>query len=320
MMHFDVEEIENSPEFGAYLKTAAKHRADLFAQKRAGEKVTPKQNIWSQFKKKVLRSLTGGRCMYCEWPVEGGGDLHVEHYRPKGAVTETHIDRVDQERERLLNHSGYWWLSYEWQNLTLACAWCNTFHSDQKPTSVTEGASGARTKEIWKTHPGKGNEFPVNGERVCNPIEEPIDPGEMQESEMSYEAPRSWWTDLVHEDPLLLHPYKDNPLDHFELDKQVGVLKPKTDKARWTIKVCDLNRPKLVGARAKNAKQVSHTLESIDRGMELLAEDRSDQESTNQFVNDIHAQLREGLVPSRGKGFSFYVELYVRSCSKESAY
>ena len=64
------------------------------------------RRVWKALKDDVLRSLVNGRCMYCEWKVEGGGDLHVEHYRPKGKVTETGVEHLAKRRDALDGHRG----------------------------------------------------------------------------------------------------------------------------------------------------------------------------------------------------------------------
>jgi uncharacterized protein (TIGR02646 family) len=73
-----------------------------------------------------------GKCAYCESHVEHVSHAHVEHYRPKGGVSE------DQ------THPGYYWLGYTWTNLLLACPRCNG-------------------------RAGKGMQFPVRGQRAMCP-------------------------------------------------------------------------------------------------------------------------------------------------------
>jgi uncharacterized protein (TIGR02646 family) len=79
-----------------------------------------------------LRAMFHGKCAYCESQMGHVSRDHVEHYRPKGAVTED------------AGHPGYYWLGYSWDNLLLACARCNT-------------------------PPGKGMQFPIRGQRARRP-------------------------------------------------------------------------------------------------------------------------------------------------------
>ncbi|MEF9674035.1 hypothetical protein QNM99_25505 [Pseudomonas sp. PCH446] len=48
--------------------------------------------------------------------------MDVEHYRPKGAVSED------------ASHPGYWWVAMDWDNLLPSCIDCN-----RKRKQVTPG-------------------------------------------------------------------------------------------------------------------------------------------------------------------------------------
>ena len=65
----------------------------------------------------ALRNAQHGKCCYCENRSIASAPLHVEHYRPKGAV------RQDRKSRTLL--PGYYWLAYSWDNLHLCCQVCN---------------------------------------------------------------------------------------------------------------------------------------------------------------------------------------------------
>ena len=83
----------------------------------------------------ALSQLFHSKCAYCETRVGVTSKPDVEHYRPKGNITNEFGD-TDQ---------GYWWLAGEWDNLLLACQTCNR-----------------RFRES-----GKGNFFPIAGERAA---------------------------------------------------------------------------------------------------------------------------------------------------------
>jgi len=62
--------------------------------------------------KRVLKHIQNNKCCYCERPIRKYF-RDVEHYRPK---------------------STYYWLTYDWTNLLLACPICNRQHKrDQFP-------------------------------------------------------------------------------------------------------------------------------------------------------------------------------------------
>ena len=105
-----------------------------------------KQNIWKKYKL-FLNDLFHEKCAYCEGKYGAGFHLAVEHHRPKDKVT---IDRspaplkVKDKKGREIEHPGYYWLTYDCDNLALSCNKCN-------------GSSG------------KWNQFPISGKRACCP-------------------------------------------------------------------------------------------------------------------------------------------------------
>jgi len=82
-----------------------------------GKKIDYKWNdeLWSKLKIHLV-ILFHNKCAYCQKNI--GNDVRiceVEHYRPKGAVTEDPL------------HPGYWWLAYEPTNYLPVCKVCNGF-------------------------------------------------------------------------------------------------------------------------------------------------------------------------------------------------
>jgi uncharacterized protein (TIGR02646 family) len=59
-----------------------------------------------------LNLIYNGKCAFCE-QTPAGSPPQVEHFRPKGGVTG-------------VDHTGYYWLAYEWSNLLLSCGNCNS--------------------------------------------------------------------------------------------------------------------------------------------------------------------------------------------------
>jgi len=67
----------------------------------------------------ALEKVQSGKCCYCEVVIRKPHALsHVEHYRPKAYSQQS---RKDNKR-----FPGYYWLAYEWDNLLLACHFCNS--------------------------------------------------------------------------------------------------------------------------------------------------------------------------------------------------
>ena len=81
--------------------------------------------------KQELLQTQHGKCCYCESKFEATSPGAVEHFRPKGAVS--------QERGRPKEYPGYYWLAYDWNNLLVSCEQCNTAKGTLFPL-VDDGA------------------------------------------------------------------------------------------------------------------------------------------------------------------------------------
>lgn len=92
-------------------------------------------NNWSKLKEHLL-DVFHGKCGYCEARFTPTSFGDVEHYRPKGRVSEEP------------GHRGYYWLAYEPTNYLPACQLCN--------------------------EPAKRDHFPIAGTRARS-AEDPLD-------------------------------------------------------------------------------------------------------------------------------------------------
>jgi uncharacterized protein (TIGR02646 family) len=154
--------------------------------------------------KKELAKIYNNKCAFCENDSTAGAALQVEHYRPKAKVSENN------------DHSGYYWLGYEWSNLLYACSKCNR---------------------------AKSNAFPLNSEDNRSIV--PLLNGNLNLNHCY-----SYSSHLIAENPLLLNPEIDSPEEHL-IYLPSGKLKWKTEKGEITIKVCKLDRQPLLIARKK---------------------------------------------------------------------
>jgi uncharacterized protein (TIGR02646 family) len=116
--------IERPGEVPQILKTAGleatRRLEELYAQDpryRTGELVFVfRSEIYAHADvKAALLTAQHGKCCFCESQVGADGD--VEHYRPKGGVS----NGAGAQMQR----PGYFWLAYEWSNLLLCCGPCN---------------------------------------------------------------------------------------------------------------------------------------------------------------------------------------------------
>jgi uncharacterized protein (TIGR02646 family) len=153
--------------------------------------------------KAVLEQVFSGKCVYCESPIKANQPGDVEHYRPKGALTnEDGSPVIDPQGNP---HPGYWWLAYDWENLLLACKLCNSRGSEY----------------------GKGSIFPLENEatRAFGPME-------------------------VEGAPLLMHPCKKDPDQHFQFH-ETGFVAGVSPEGKACERILGLNREWLVTERQR---------------------------------------------------------------------
>lgn len=144
--------------------------------------------------RKVLERAQRGKCGYCDAKML---PLDIEHYRPKSASKQARTAKDEKP--------GYYWLSYEWQNLLLACVFCNQSRQD---------TAGEPT--------GKGTLFPL-----INPTK----------------RARSHHDSLAPEEPLLLHPYEDDPDEHIGYRQyRLHALTKKGEATIEVLKLCGKNQ------------------------------------------------------------------------------
>jgi hypothetical protein len=220
-------------------EVAAKEMLDKHAQ-HATFKV--KISLYKE-QRAIIFEAFHGKCAYCEAKVILDQTGDVEHFRPKGRITdeEDKVIEIDGGAGQMLPHPGYFWLAYDWPNLLPSCARCNRpFRYD----------NGRRV--------GKWNRFPVVGHHAVNPA------------------------GVVVEKPLLLNPMSENPSDHLEFDKTTGRIIGRTTEGGKCVDIFDLNREGLPearrdvydavlarGAEAKEARK-QHDASQLDKHLGFL--------------------------------------------------
>jgi uncharacterized protein (TIGR02646 family) len=142
---------------------------------------------------------------------------------------------------------GYYWLASTWENLLPSCTRCNSAEKLDHYDGVTRKS-------------GKGNWFPLKDEalRANTPGAE------------------------VHEEPLLLHPYHDEPERHLEFMEE-GVVRARknnraeiSEKGEATISILGLNRRGLAEARLDKRLVVDAHLAKIKEYERDMLRYRSD--------------------------------------------
>ena len=194
-------------------------------------------SIWGDLKRWLLDNVFHGKCAYCETFTEAGQWGDAEHYRPKGRVdycdppgTELRRAQTEDENGQPMDHPGYFWLAYHWENLFPACQKCN---------------SGE----------GKQNQFPAAQHHAFARRNAPNQPGSVAAGLTLY-YPEPTELDSV-EQPLLLNPYKDEPDLHLCFG-ECGIVSARKDQADHdsargdhSIAVYRLRRDGLLRERAR---------------------------------------------------------------------
>jgi uncharacterized protein (TIGR02646 family) len=161
-------------------------------------------SIYRDKTKSALKTLYKHKCAYCETDTTAGAPLQVEHFRPKAGIMGDST------------HYGYYWIAYEWSNLTLGCSICNR---------------------------KKGINFPIFGTRILEP-------------QLGADGlPTSDYLSLnsaimLNEQSVLLNPEIDKVEKHFYFLPN-GEIKGVGERGEKTIEILDLNRQRLVLGRRK---------------------------------------------------------------------
>jgi len=208
------------------------------------------RNIYADEKevKTALEKLFNDKCAYCEKSLLDT-DWDVEHYRPKGEVA------------KRMDHPGYYWLGYKWENLYPSCTNCNRMKRD---------------KPLWEDRRvlpamGKSTKFPLYVEST---------------RAMSHNE------DIKKEYTLLIDPCYDNPEWYlgYNLKGEILALDDNPFGAK-SIEVYNLKRRRLVKRRIKIVKSTIRVLrlmkilrnnnpvnrEALEEAKEILQELVSDE-------------------------------------------
>lgn len=196
--------------------------AELETQKnmrlaRLRKRIVYKPKLYKKMRQVIFDSFNG-KCAYCEakFILTETGD--VEHYRPKGSVTDENDRKVmiKVQGKPVRAHPGYYWLAYDWHNLLPSCSLCNR-PSRPRGTLLI----------------GKGMRFPV----LPNP-------------NLTYGHARNP-SDLDKELPVFIHPVLESPFKHLYFDPATGLLIDKTKRGKLCIDLLGLNREGLPPERKK---------------------------------------------------------------------
>jgi hypothetical protein len=208
----------DTQEWKAWKDRAEKAKEQMMKDYEAGKEIQIDGELYKKMKEILFRA-SFGKCVYCETmidDVDQPGD--VEHYRPKGKVTdEADNEVIIKHKGKEKPHPGYFWLAYDWKNLFLACRKCNSPYKDKE------------TGRIY----GKGTRFPVADKFWA-----------------------SGPSEIEREHPLFINPFFQNPEEHFEFVPETGELVAKTPEAEACLNLLNLNRPRLADLRKQTYEGV----------------------------------------------------------------
>ncbi|WP_303749737.1 HNH endonuclease family protein [Stenotrophomonas pigmentata] len=214
----------------AWRESAASARQELLdAADSAARKVILRKvassDIWRSFYELLPENLKK-KCWYCE-STDIRADTPVDHFRPKNKV------------ESVLDHSGYWWLAFEWTNYRCACTFCNS-------------------KRVFdETVGGKACKFPL-----VNPERRAFSPTDIQE--------------LDDEIPDFLDPFNpdDEKLLWFDRDGKPESKPEATEeevrKVSNSIEMFHLHETRIVRARNRIRINIESEVKKIREGREVI--------------------------------------------------
>ena len=82
------------------------------------EAVNARSRIWRELRD-TLEDCMHNKCWYCETK-NIRSDNPIDHFRPKNSVAECP------------DHTGYWWLAFDWKNYRFCCTYCNSRRINRK--------------------------------------------------------------------------------------------------------------------------------------------------------------------------------------------
>lgn len=181
----------------------------------------------------AINNLFNNKCAYCESSYTATSPTDIEHFRPKGRITDEPT------------HQGYWWLASTWNNLLPSCILCNR---EQHNDSFNLTETGIIQQNIKS---GKYDHFPLAG---------------------TYRA-FTETDDLSREDPLLIDPTQRDPAEYiiWREAHNLHFIVPKhndnTTKlhAETSIKIYGLNRRSLVEERTFIANSIKVSANRLAR-------------------------------------------------------
>lgn len=177
--------------------------------------------------KRRLSKAQNGKCGYCEIKCLAGDTGDIEHYAPKAEV---HKFLQDQDGNPMLGRE-----KTDLSNI-----------QDRKSVRISDTGYWFKAYD-WNNYLLSCNRCNTAWKGCLFPVEDA--PRRLPPQEGRQER------------PLLLNPFDDDPIEHFDFNA-FGQIDPRTDKGRATVDVCGLFRESLRDARQEKAKSVFSAINS----------------------------------------------------------
>jgi hypothetical protein len=200
--------------------------------------------------RKQLVKMHHGKCAYCESKITSMYSGDVEHFRPKGGYG----------FENPITKPGYYWLASDWDNLLLACPFCNQTNTHE--ISVDGG--------VIELVQGKLNQFPLLTQTYrLNYTHGALFFNDQDAYKIVY--------DLEESERLLLKPCTDEVELHFKYLEE-GVILPaeeltdfQKNRATTSISVYALQRMGLVQTREEKVIEIKAQIRRVEEAMQNFA-------------------------------------------------
>jgi uncharacterized protein (TIGR02646 family) len=250
------------PEWSAWFEKARRATQALKETVSEGGRAEINESLYKEPRTFLLGAFHN-KCAYCEVDISRF-TVDVEHYRPKGRVTDLRrkIVRIKSQRGNESNHPGYYWLAYDWANLLPSCEFCNRKRHHQEQ------------QDSW----GKETCFPVQNRRYASSPTE----------------------DIAGERPMLLHPRFDDPDKHLDFlikegpsEERICLVKGKTRRGKITVCVLGLYDERLNRARLQAYEEgYNQVFELVDFARLLGKASKGRRQALEEGLADVRNKIR----------------------------
>ncbi len=187
--------------------------------------------------RRALKTMSHGKCVYCESPITTIYSGDIEHFRPKGG--------------------GYYWLAADWENLLFACPFCNQTHTHEF------NVNGRVVEAVY----GKRDDFPLVAEEYrLGSAESALFLGDRAAYQRAFETEEGV--------RLLLRPCSDKDIENYFAYSDEGLILVEAGlnglerrRAETSIRTYALQRLGLVLAREARVVEIKAQIRRVEEAI-----------------------------------------------------